>query len=107
MAGGGRAALPGQSRAQLGSCLWSLQRWIRDKVSVMEREISAGGVVLQQISEVWQVALIEPRKDEPQKDRPQVESPKPASVKAPRKRSRARVRVPTYTLPSAIVGTVN
>ncbi len=47
----------------------------------MEREISAGGVVLQQISGVWHVALIEPRKDEPQ-----VESPEPAFSKKPRKR---------------------
>jgi 8-oxo-dGTP pyrophosphatase MutT (NUDIX family) len=29
----------------------------------MAREISAGGVVLRQISEVWQVALIEPNKE--------------------------------------------
>jgi 8-oxo-dGTP pyrophosphatase MutT (NUDIX family) len=34
----------------------------------MAREISAGGVVLRQISGVWHVALIEPRKDEPQPD---------------------------------------
>jgi len=33
----------------------------------MAREISAGGVVLREISGVWHVALIEPRKDEPQK----------------------------------------
>lgn len=55
----------------------------------MEREISAGGVVLRQISEVWQVALIEPRKDEPQ-----VESPELAPSKAPRKRSRAILTLP-------------
>jgi len=55
----------------------------------MEREISAGGVVLHQISGVWHVALIEPRKDESQ-----VESPKPASSKAPRKRSRAILTLP-------------
>jgi 8-oxo-dGTP pyrophosphatase MutT (NUDIX family) len=59
----------------------------------MEREISAGGVVLRQISGVWHVALIEPRKDEPQK-----ESPKPASSKAPCKRSRA-----VLTLPKGLV----
>jgi len=59
----------------------------------MEREISAGGVVLRQISGVWHVALIEPRKDEPQK-----ESPKPAPPKAPRKRSRA-----VLTLPKGLV----
>jgi 8-oxo-dGTP pyrophosphatase MutT (NUDIX family) len=55
----------------------------------MEREISSGGVVLRQISEVWHVALIEPRKDEPPK-----ESPKPASAKTPRKRSRAILALP-------------
>ena len=55
----------------------------------MEREISAGGVVLQQISGVWHVALIEPRKDEPQ-----VESPNPESSKKPRKRSRAILTLP-------------
>ena len=62
---------------------------IPDTVSAMPREISAGGVVLRQISGVWHVALIEPRKDEPQ-----VESPKPASSKTPRKRSRAVLALP-------------
>src|SRR6202166_4098887 len=55
----------------------------------MEREISSGGVVLRQISEVWHVALIEPRKDEPQ-----LESPELASAKTPRKRSRAILTLP-------------
>ena len=59
----------------------------------MEREISAGGVVLRQISEVWHVALIEPRKDEPQAD-----ATKPATAKTPRKRSRA-----IFTLPKGLV----
>ena len=59
------------------------------KVSAMAREISAGGVVLRQISGVWHVALIEPQKNEPQK-----ESPKPASAKTPRKRSRAVLALP-------------
>jgi len=63
----------------------------------MEREISSGGVVLQQISGVWHVALIEPRKDEPL-DEAQKESPNPASSKAPRKRSRA-----VLTLPKGLV----
>jgi 8-oxo-dGTP pyrophosphatase MutT (NUDIX family) len=53
----------------------------------MAREISAGGVVLRQISGVWQVALIEPQK----------ESPKTATV-TPRKRSRA-----VFTLPKGLV----
>jgi len=55
----------------------------------MAREISAGGVVLRQISGVWHVALIEPQKNEPQK-----ESPNPASAKTPRKRSRAVLALP-------------
>ena len=45
--------------------------------------------MLRQISAVWHVALIEPRKDEPQ-----VESPNPASSKTPRKRSRAILTFP-------------
>jgi len=60
----------------------------------MEREISAGGVVLQQISGVWHVALIEPRKDEPQINEPQTVSLKPASSKTPRTRSRAMLTLP-------------
>jgi len=57
----------------------------------MAREISAGGVVLRQISGVWHVALIEPQKSEPRK-----ETPKPAakSAKTPRKRSRAVLALP-------------
>ena len=43
--------------------------------------------MLRQISGVWQVALIEPQKNEPQK-----ETPKPA--KTPRKRSRAVLALP-------------
>ncbi len=67
----------------------------------MAREISAGGVVLRQISGIWHVALIEPRKDEPRKDEsrkdePQLETPKPASAtaKKPRQRSRAVLALP-------------
>ena len=55
----------------------------------MAREISAGGVVLRQISGVWHVALIEPQKNEPEK-----EGPKPAIAKTPRKRSRAVLALP-------------
>jgi 8-oxo-dGTP pyrophosphatase MutT (NUDIX family) len=53
----------------------------------MAREISAGGVVLRQISGVWHVALIEPRKDEPQPDANPQDEPPPS--KSPRKRSAA------------------
>ena len=49
--------------------------------------------MLQQISEVWHVALIEPRKDEPQADATQ-----PTTAKTPRKRSRA-----IFTLPKGLV----
>jgi 8-oxo-dGTP pyrophosphatase MutT (NUDIX family) len=62
----------------------------------MPREISAGGVVLRQISGVWHVALIEPRKNEPQKDEPQKENLKAGAkpAKTPRKRSRAVLALP-------------
>jgi 8-oxo-dGTP pyrophosphatase MutT (NUDIX family) len=48
----------------------------------MVREISAGGVVLREISGVWHVALIEPQKESP------------ARAKAPRKRTRAVLALP-------------
>ena len=48
----------------------------------MPREISAGGVVLHQISGVWQVALIEPQKEDTE------------PAKTLRKRSRARLALP-------------
>lgn len=54
----------------------------------MAREISAGGVVLRKISEVWQVALIEP----------QQETRKPATAKTPRKGRRA-----VFALPKGLV----
>ena len=61
-----------ESRKRLGS--WG----IPDILSAVAREISAGGVVLRQISGVWHVALIEPQK----------EDPKPAAkpAKTPRQR---------------------
>lgn len=52
----------------------------------MPREISAGGVVLRQISGVWHVALIEPQKEAS-------ESALPAA-KTPRKRTRAVLGLP-------------
>ena len=48
----------------------------------MAREISAGGVVLRQVDGIWNVALIEPRKENPQ-------PPKP-----PRKSTRAMLALP-------------
>jgi 8-oxo-dGTP pyrophosphatase MutT (NUDIX family) len=57
----------------------------------MAREISAGGVVLRQISGIWHVALIEPRKDEP----PRVTSnPVTATTKKPLQRCRAVLALP-------------
>ena len=67
----------------------SWQLAIHCKLSTMPREISAGGVVLRQVSGVWHVALIEPQKSEPQK-----ETPNPATAKTPRKRSRAVLALP-------------
>jgi 8-oxo-dGTP pyrophosphatase MutT (NUDIX family) len=58
----------------------------------MTREISAGGVVLRQISGVWHVALIEPQKSEPPTDPSPKENPKPA--KTHRKPSRAILTLP-------------
>src|SRR5258708_36584296 len=48
----------------------------------MVREISAGGVVLREISEVWHVALIEPQRDGA------------PSAKSPRARSKATLALP-------------
>jgi len=48
----------------------------------MVREISAGGVVLQEISGTWHVALIEPQKESP------------ATKKSPRKRATAVLALP-------------
>ena len=60
-----------------------LRFWkIPDTLCAMAREISAGGVVLRQIDGVWNVALIEPQK----------ENPKPA--KSARKRTRAVLALP-------------
>ncbi len=58
-----------------------------DTLAAMTREISAGGVVLRQISGVWHVALIEPEKTESQSG-----SSKPA--KTPRERSHAVLALP-------------
>jgi len=51
-------------------------------VGTMEREISAGGVVLHQISGAWHVALIEPQKEESK------------AAKTPRKSSGAILALP-------------
>jgi 8-oxo-dGTP pyrophosphatase MutT (NUDIX family) len=56
----------------------------------MAREISAGGVVLRQISGVWHVALIEPQNESPRT------APNPALK--PRRRSRA-----VFTLPKGLL----
>lgn len=53
----------------------------------MAREVSAGGVVLRQISGIWHVALIEPQKSEPQ-------AAGRAPAKAQKKRTRAVLGLP-------------
>ncbi len=60
----------------------------------MLREISAGGVVLRQIADVWHVALIEPKKSEPEKNEAADDRPRIASVKTARKSSRAVLSLP-------------
>lgn len=67
----------------------------------MPREISAGGVVLREITGVWHVALIEPQKTEPQKGQaagdalPKDESQAAvATAKTTRNRSRAVLALP-------------
>jgi len=62
----------------------------------MPREISAGGVVLREISGVWHVALIEPHKTEPHLEEAPVDGAKAAALpqKSPRKRSRAVLALP-------------
>jgi 8-oxo-dGTP pyrophosphatase MutT (NUDIX family) len=74
-----------ESSKRLGS--WE----IPDTVSAMAREISAGGVVLRQISGVWNVALIEPQKSEPLNE---TSKSSPKRVRIPRKRSRAVLGLP-------------
>jgi 8-oxo-dGTP pyrophosphatase MutT (NUDIX family) len=60
----------------------------------MAREFSAGGVVFREISGVWHVALIEPRKSEPEKDKSEKKTPKSATSKTRRKRSDAILGLP-------------
>ena len=64
---------------------------VNDEIRGMPREISAGGVVLREISGIWHVALIEPRKDEPQKEISK-------TARTPRKSARA-----VRTLPKGLV----
>jgi 8-oxo-dGTP pyrophosphatase MutT (NUDIX family) len=71
----------------------------------MAREISAGGVVLRQISGVWHVALIEPQKIEPEKNEPHKEPPKPATKPGSTKpgSTRRRSSRALFTLPKGLV----
>ena len=55
----------------------------------MAREISAGGVVLRQISGVWHVALIEPQKNEPQKNEAQKNAPPEEAARRQERRASA------------------
>jgi ADP-ribose pyrophosphatase YjhB (NUDIX family) len=56
----------------LGSASSKRLLWFKipDTVCAMVREISAGGVVLRQIDGVWNVALIEPQKENPKPAKP-------------------------------------
>ncbi len=71
----------------------------------MAREISAGGVVVRQIDGVWQVALIEPRKDDPpdEEELKEVvqEDQDPKKKRAPK--TSARKRSAVHALPKGIV----
>ena len=78
-----------ESRKRLGS--WGIPDTVSAKVRAMAREISAGGVVLREISGVWQVALIEPQKSEPKKES---RKPAPAPAKTARPRGRAILGLP-------------
>ncbi|MGA7631617.1 MAG: NUDIX domain-containing protein [Terriglobales bacterium] len=62
----------------------------------MPREISAGGVVLREISGVWHVALIEPHKTEPHMEETPVDGARAGAspAKSPRKRGRAVLALP-------------
>ncbi len=68
----------------------------------MPREISAGGVVLRQISGIWHVALIEPQKSEPEKTAPDTETSKPAKTTTAMKTLRERNRA-VFALPKGLV----
>src|SRR5277367_436509 len=72
-----------------GSAFWKRLRnsGAVDTLSTMAREISAGGVVLRDISGVWHVALIEPQKSDPHKETP-------PSAKTGRKRTAAVLALP-------------
>jgi len=64
----------------------------------MPREISAGGVVLRQISGVWHVALIEPQRNESQESAPLEAPTSESTLKKPRKRT-----VSVLSLPKGLV----
>jgi 8-oxo-dGTP pyrophosphatase MutT (NUDIX family) len=70
----------------------------------MAREISAGGVVLRQISGVWHVALIEPRKDEDEAgDKKEELKTDAAEVVIARPAKPARKRSAVMALPKGLV----
>jgi 8-oxo-dGTP pyrophosphatase MutT (NUDIX family) len=70
----------------------------------MPREISAGGVVVRRMAEVWHVALIEPQKSEPQKSEPQAVAGQSSamSVKTSLVKT-SRVRRAVLSLPKGLV----
>jgi 8-oxo-dGTP pyrophosphatase MutT (NUDIX family) len=69
-------------------------------MSAMQREISAGGVVLRQTSGIWQVALIEPRKDDVEEFATRVSGAAIEANITPQKRSPARAQL---VLPKGLV----
>lgn len=71
---------------------WKWVIRVSAKAIGMAREISAGGVVLRQISEVWQVALIEPNKETGSLNTSTTETS--TTAKTPRQRSRAVLALP-------------
>jgi 8-oxo-dGTP pyrophosphatase MutT (NUDIX family) len=68
----------------------------------MAREISAGGVVVRQISGVWHVALIEPRKDEDEDEKTELKIDKTEVATAPPAKLK-RKRTAVLALPKGLV----
>lgn len=68
----------------------------------MAREISAGGVVVRQISGIWHVALIEPRKDEDQEEKTELKTLQ-AEDETARPANPKRKRTAVLALPKGLV----
>jgi 8-oxo-dGTP pyrophosphatase MutT (NUDIX family) len=68
----------------------------------MAREISAGGVVVRQISGIWHVALIEPRKDTDEDEKTELKTDKKDDATAPPVKLK-RKRTTVLALPKGLV----